>query len=109
MNQKHLATLHLAGDLLSQQSQRCTGTSALDKDDLPVSPIDPTACKWCLTGALAKACLEMSVTEPKEQVTVYQAMKEVIGIPLEIPAPLFWDDNSDLHEVVAGRLRKAEG
>lgn len=108
MNQKTLATLHLAGDLLSNPNQRCVATSAQDKDGIAVSPIDPTACQWCLTGALAKACLEMSVTDPKEQVSVYQAMKKVIGIPLEIAAPIFWDANENLHELIAGRLRKAE-
>lgn len=108
MNSNILSALHFAGDLLSDPSRRCTGTLAQNAQGKPVTPHSSTACQWCLTGALGKACHELGLKEPKDQVAVYTMAKEKIGIPEGITLPVFWDDSEELHDLVASRLRKAE-
>ena len=106
-NDTLLACLHLAGDILSDPNKRCVGTSAVDSNGVPVSPTDSAACRWCLTGALVKGLTEFNVTEPADQIAIYDAMKDTIGLSRETTAPMFWDDNTDIHDLIAGRLRKA--
>jgi hypothetical protein len=103
-----LSILHMAGDILSDPNRRCVGTLATDESGTPVNTTDATACKWCLTGALGKALHEFKVESPKDQVDVYNAMKDAIGLGLEIAAPIFWDGNEFLHNAIASRLQKAE-
>jgi hypothetical protein len=103
-----LSALHLAGDTLADPSRRTTGTLAENSKGFTCNPSDPEACKWCLTGALGKALHELKIDEPADQMVVYATMKETIGLDLSIAAPVFWDNNESLHELIAGRLQKAE-
>jgi hypothetical protein len=103
-----LSILHMTGDILSDPNRRCVGTLATDESGTPVNPTDAKACHWCLTGALGKAMHEFKVKVPKDQVDTYNAMKDAIGLGLEIAAPIFWDSNEGLHGLVASRLQKAE-
>jgi len=107
MDNKTLSALHLAGDTLADASRRCTGTLALDHRGVPVDLTAEIACKWDLVGAVSLACFKLGITEPKDQIEVYQAMKDTIGLDAETPAAIFWDENEDLHSVIAGRLQKA--
>lgn len=107
MNSNIFSALHFAGDLLSDRSRRCQGTLAQNAKGKPVNPHAADACQWCLTGALCKACHELGLNKTAEQMEVYNLAKEKIGIPEGISLPVFWDDSSDLHDLVAGRLRKA--
>ena len=107
MNNLTISALHMAGDLLSDPSRRCVGTLATDANGFPVNVTDETACKFCLTGAVSLASFKLGITEPKDQMDIYQAMKETLGIGLEISAPVFWDSNEDLHDLVAKKLQKA--
>lgn len=103
-----LSALHLAGDTLADPSRRTTGTLAETRRGHPCSPSDPEACKWCLTGALGKALHELKVEDAADQMVVYATMKVVIGLEEGTAAPLFWDSNEGLHELIASRLQKAE-
>lgn len=103
-----LTALHMAGNILSDPSRRTTGTLAETRRGFPCNPSDPEACKWCLTGALGKALHELKIDETADQIAIYYAMKETIGLGLEITAPVFWDQNEALHALIAERLQKAE-
>jgi len=107
MDNRTLSALHLAGDTLADASRRCTGTLALDARGVPVDLTAEIACRWDLVGAVSLACFKLGITEPTDQLIVYQAMKDTIGLGIETPAAIFWDDNEDLHELIAGRLQKA--
>lgn len=100
------SVIRMTGDLLSDPDRRCTNVSAEDKNGMPVSPTDENACKWCLTGALYKSLQTLKVNEPKDELQAYNYLKESLGIGLEIAAPVFWDSNEDLHDVIAKRLQK---
>jgi hypothetical protein len=102
-----ISTLHYAGDLLADASRRCVGTLAQDHRGVPVDLTAEIACRWDLVGAVSLACFKLGIVEPKDQIAVYQAMKDTIGLDTETPAALFWDDNEDLHQLIAGRLQKA--
>lgn len=108
MNSNILSALHFAGDLLSDPQRRTTGTLAEDRQGAPVSPIDPEACRWCFTGALTKSCHELGITAPVDQVNVFVAAKDKVGIPFDSESPVFWDMNLELHDLMVDRLRKAE-
>lgn len=108
MGDNILSALHFAGDLLSDPSRRCVGTLAQNAQGMPTNPQEEEACRWDLSGALGKACLELGISDPKTQIDVYVTAKDKIGIPGDIAAPVFWDMNENLHDLIAGRLRKAE-
>jgi hypothetical protein len=103
-----LSALHIAGDTLSDPKRRCMGTLAENTKGFPTEPWDPTACRWDLSGALCKAMFELKIETSAEQLSVYQSMKEVIGLDPTVAAPIFWDCNESMHDLVAERLRKAE-
>jgi len=107
MNSLTLSALHMAGDTLADASRRCTGTLAMDARGVPVDLTAEVACRWDLVGAVSLACFKLGIVEPTDQLIVYQAMKDTIGLDTETPAAIFWDENEPLHELIAGRLQKA--
>lgn len=107
MNSLILSALHMAGDTLADSSRRCTGTLAMDARGVPVDLTAEIACRWDLVGAISLACFKLGLTDPGEQLVVYQSMKDTIGLGLETPAAVFWDENEHLHSVIASRLQKA--
>lgn len=92
MNQKTLSIIHLAGDILSDPSHRCTGTLAVDKDNTPVWPEDPSACKWCLTGAMRLACFRVGASDSFEAMEVSLQLKELLHMQPKEAAYLRWDN-----------------
>ncbi len=108
MTEKILAILHMTGDTLSDPSRRCVGSSAKDASGRDVAPTDTCACRWCLTGALCHAMNEFGVSDPYEEIEIYSAMKDVIGLEQQYCAPVFWDSTDILHDVIAHKLRVAK-
>lgn len=47
--------LRAAGELITPDEQRCTGTYARDAAGQEVTPSSPRACSWCAVGALVRA------------------------------------------------------
>jgi hypothetical protein len=41
-------------ELLSDESKWCKGPLAVDKEGRQTTPKSPTACKWCLWGAILR-------------------------------------------------------
>lgn len=41
-------------DKLSRNSRWCKGDAAKDSRHMPVRPIHPDACQWCLAGAISR-------------------------------------------------------
>src|SRR3990172_6214956 len=41
-------------DLLSTATRWCKGAFAVNNFGLPVNATDPTACRWCIAGAIIK-------------------------------------------------------
>ncbi len=103
-----LTALHMTGDILSDPNRRCVNSSAEDAAGSQVSPTDTRACKWCLTGALCHAMNELGITDAYQEIEIYSAMKEAVGIPPEYSAPLFWDASDILHDVIAHKLKVAK-
>lgn len=107
MNAKYLAVIQKAGELLSDPARRCVGTLAVNTKQSPVDPTSKKACRWCLTGALYKSCCELGVKSTQDWFAIYDLVKDQTGIPKEVPAPVFWDLNEDMHDLIVERMVKA--
>lgn len=107
MNQNLKTILHMVGDILADPKRRCTGTLAVDKDGFPTDPNSTTACSWCLLGAFQKVMNDANMQDPFVRQETYHEMKQAIGMEADRAAHILWDDNTDLHDQIANKLRFA--
>ncbi len=49
----------------------------------------------------------MKIKDTTDQVQVYFAAKDIIGLEHKASAPVFWDSHEEMHAMIADRLRKA--
>lgn len=73
------------GELLRDRNNRTTGSYAVDINGFATIPSDSRACKWCLSGALAK------VEKENIEIPLYEEVSKVLSAG-PIMLCVLWDN-----------------
>lgn len=94
-------------EVLKDPKQRCVGFSAKDAEGRAVEGNSPDACRWCLSGAVAKVVGRSSVGIEVFDQSLFSALHEVLQSNTTWLCD-FWDRATDEgRQAIVDKLKKA--